>query len=216
MQIYNSNSYSVASAVRVAGGVPNRLGIARDTVESISQGLQEGIETADVLITTAGVSKGDYDLVKDVLAQYGKIELWSVRMRPAKPLAFGVLRGGKGQKIPLLGLPGNPVSSLVAFEQFGRPALLKMMGRSDVQRPTVQAVLEEPIYNYDGRRVYARAIVTKHDGTYHAKLTGDQSSNLLTSMSRANGLAICPEDVSMKDTGEVVTVQMIDWPETVF
>ena len=215
-KIYNSNSYSVASAVRVAGGIPNRLGIARDTVESITTGLREGIEKADVLITTAGVSKGDYDLVKDVLAKYGKIELWSVRMRPAKPLAFGVLSDDTGRQVPLLGLPGNPVSSLVAFEQFGRPALLKMMGRSDVERPTVQAVLEEPLYNHDGRRVYARVIVTKRDGTYHAKLTGDQSSNLLTSMSRANGLAICPEDVSMKDTGEIVTVQMIDWPETVF
>lgn len=215
-KIYNSNSYGVAAAVHAAGGIPKRLGIARDTVESISAALQEGMAEADVVISTAGVSKGDYDLVKDVLAQHGKIELWSVRMRPAKPLAFGMLSGDGGRQVPLLGLPGNPVSSLVAFEQLGRPALYKMMGRDDFERPTVQAVLEEPIHNPDSRRVYARAIVTKRNGTYYAKLTGEQGSNVLTSMSRANGLAICPEDDPVKEAGEVVTVQMTDWPESVF
>ena len=215
-KIYNSNSYGVAASVYAAGGIPKRLGIARDTVESISAALQEGMAEADVVISTAGVSKGDYDLVKDVLAQHGRIELWSVRMRPAKPLAFGMLSGDDGRQVPLLGLPGNPVSSLVAFEQLGRPALYKMMGRSDFERPTVQAVLEEPIHNHDARRVYARAIVTKRNGTYFARLTGEQGSNVLTSMSRANGLAICPEDDPIKEAGEVVTVQMTDWPETVF
>ena len=215
-KIYNSNSYGVAAAVHAAGGIPKRLGIARDTVESISSALQEGMAEADVVISTAGVSKGDYDLVKDVLAQHGRIELWSVRMRPAKPLAFGMLSGDGGRQVPLLGLPGNPVSSLVAFEQLGRPALYKMMGRNDFERPTVQAVLEEPIHNHDARRVYARAIVTKRNGTYYARLTGEQSSNVLTSMSRANGLAICPENDPIKEAGEVVTVQMTDWPESVF
>ena len=214
-KIYNSNSYGVAAAVHAAGGIPKRLGIARDTVESISSALQQGMAEADVVISTAGVSKGDYDLVKDVLAQHGRIELWSVRMRPAKPLAFGML-SGDGKQVPLLGLPGNPVSSLVAFEQLGRPALYKMMGRGNFERPTVQAVLEEPIHNHDARRVYARAIVSKRNGTYYAKLTGEQSSNVLTSMSRANGLAICPEDDPIKEAGEVVTVQMTDWPESVF
>ncbi|MYD50302.1 MAG: molybdopterin molybdotransferase MoeA [Dehalococcoidia bacterium] len=215
-KIYNSNSYGVAAAVHASGGIPKRLGIARDTVESISAALQEGMAEADVVISTAGVSKGDYDLVKDVLAQHGRIELWSVRMRPAKPLAFGMLSGNDGRQVPLLGLPGNPVSSLVAFEQLGRPALYKMMGRGDFERPTVQAVLEEPIHNYDARRVYARAIVSKRNGTYYARLTGEQGSNVLTSMSRANGLAICPEDDPVKQAGEVVTVQMTDWPESVF
>lgn len=214
-KIYNSNSYGVAAAVRAAGGIPKRLGIARDTVESISAAIWEGMAEADVVISTAGVSKGDYDLVKDVLAQHGRIELWSVRMRPAKPLAFGML-SGNGKQVPLLGLPGNPVSSLVAFEQLGRPALYKMMGRGDFERPTVQAVLEEPIHNPDSRRVYARAIVSKRNGTYYARLTGEQGSNVLTSMSRANGLAICPEDDPIKEAGEVVTVQMTDWPESVF
>ena len=214
-KIYDSNSYGVAAAVSRAGGVPKMLGIAGDQLESISAKLQEGL-SSDILITSAGVSKGDYDMVKDVLARYGKIEFWAVRMRPAKPLAFGLLEAPDGRAVPLLGLPGNPVSALVAFEQFGRPAIYKMLGRTDIRRPTIQAVLQEPIYNTDGRRVYARAIVTKREGKYYARLTGHQSSNLLTSLARANGLAICPEDVYKKDAGDTVTVQMLDWPEFLF
>ncbi|MCZ6788434.1 MAG: molybdopterin-binding protein, partial [Chloroflexi bacterium] len=165
--------------------------------------------------TSAGVSKGDYDMVKDVLAQRGEIAFWSVRMRPAKPLAFGVLRGADGRPVPHLGLPGNPVSAMVAFEEFGRPALLKMMGRTNLDRPTIEAVLEEPIVNNDGRRVYARAIVSRRDGTYYARLSGPQGSNLLTSMARANGLAICPEDVPVMEAGQMVQVRMLDWSEEV-
>ncbi len=214
-KIYNSNSYSLAAGVLRYGGVPRMLGIARDNLESMNARLREGLE-CDMLITSAGVSRGDYDMVKDVLAQHGRIDFWSVRMRPAKPLAFGVLRAPNGRSVPHLGLPGNPVSALVAFEQFGRAAILKMLGKKDLAKPAIEAVLEEPIYNNDGRRVYARVVVTRRDGAYHARLTGNQSSNLLTSMARANGLAICPEDLPRKDAGQVVRVQMLDWPEEVF
>ena len=214
-KIFNSNSFSVAASVLRYGGVPKLLGIARDDLDSMNAKLQEGLD-ADILITSAGVSKGDYDMVKDVLSQHGKIDFWSVRMRPAKPLAFGVLDAPDGRKVPHLGLPGNPVSAMVAFEQFGRAAIHKMMGRIQLGKPTIRAVLDEPIYNNDGRRVYARAIITRQNGTYHVKLTGDQGSNLLTSMARANGLAICPEGIPKMGTGEVVEVQMLDWPEDVF
>ena len=213
--IYDANSYSVAASVRRYGGVPRMLGIARDNLDSMNSKLREGLES-DLLITSAGVSKGDYDMVKDVLAQHGEIDFWSVRMRPAKPLAFGVLRADDGRGVPHLGLPGNPVSAMVAFEQFGRAAIHKMMGKKGFLKPRIRAVLDEPIYNTDGRRVYARAVVTKKDGAYHARLTGSQSSNLLTSMAGANGLAVCPEDLPMKDAGEVVDVLMLDWPEDVF
>ena len=108
------------------------------------------------------------------------------------------------------------MSALVAFEQFGRAAIHTMMGRGAAARPTIEAVLEEPIHNTDGRRVYARAIISRRDGGYVARLTGDQNSNLLTSMARANGLAICPEDEAVKQAGETVKVEMIDWPEEVF
>ena len=214
-KIYDSNAFSVAAGVLRYGGVPKLLGIARDNLDSMNAKLREGLES-DILVTSAGVSKGDYDMVKDVLAKQGKIDFWSVRMRPAKPLAFGVLDASGGRKVPHLGLPGNPVSALVAFEQFGRPAIRKMMGKSEHAKPTITAILDDPIVNTDGRRVYARAIVTKKNGAYHARLTGHQSSNLLTSMARANGLAICPEDLPRKEAGERVDVQMIDWPEEVF
>ena len=214
-RIYDSNSHSIAAGVQRYGGVPKVLGIAGDTLESMNTKLRAGLES-DILITSAGVSMGDYDMVKDVLAQHGKIDFWAVRMRPAKPLAFGVLTASDGRQVPLLGLPGNPVSALVAFEQFGRAAIHKMLGKTALRKPTIQAVLDEPIYNTDGRRVYARAIVTRRDGAYHVRLTGHQGSNVLTSMAYANGLAICPEDLPIKEAGETVEVQMLDWPEDVF
>ena len=213
--LYDSNSYGVAAGVLRYGGIPKVLGIARDNLDSMNAKLREGLDS-DMLITSAGVSKGDFDMVKDVLAQHGKIDFWSVRMRPAKPLAFGMLDAPDGRQVPHLGLPGNPVSALVAFEQFGRAAIYKMLGTTGYQKPVIEAVLDEPIYNTDGRRVYARAVVTKRNGTYHARLTGNQSSNLLTSMAGANGLAICPEDTPKKEAGEIVSVQMLDWTEEVF
>ncbi len=213
-KIYDSNTYGVAAGVKRYGGISVVLGIARDNLESMSAMLDRAMD-ADVLITSAGVSKGDYDVVKDVLAKHGQVDFWSVRMRPAKPLAFGVLDGPGGRRVPHIGLPGNPVSALVAFEQFGRPAIHKMMGKSRFDKPSVQAILEEPIVNNDARRVYARVQVTKRNGTYYARPTGHQSSNLLTSMARANGLAICPEDLPRKNAGETVTVEMLDWPEHV-
>jgi len=137
-------------------------------------------------------------------------------MRPAKPLAFGALDAPGGRRVPHLGLPGNPVSALVAFEQFARPAIRKMMGKELTPRPIVQAILDDPINNYDGRRVYARVVVYRENGEYRARLTGNQSSGVLTSMARANGLAICPDDRSRLESGEMATVQMLDWPEDVF
>ena len=214
-KIYDSNTYGIAASVIRCGGIPKLLGIARDNLTSMNAKLLEGLD-ADMLITSAGVSKGDYDMVKDVLAQRGKIDFWSVRMRPAKPLAFGALNAPDGRQVPHLGLPGNPVSALVAFEQFGRAAIRRMLGRPDAPKPTISAVLDEPIYNADNRRVYARAVVRRQNGAYRAELTGDQSSNLLTSMARANGLAICPEDQPRIDAGEMVEVQMLDWTEEVF
>ena len=118
--------------------------------------------------------------------------------------------------MPHLGLPGNPVSALVAFEQFGRAAICKMLGKPSCKKPTIKAILDDTIFNSDGRRVYARVVVIKCDGEYHARPTGPQDSNLLTSMVRANGLAICPEDSPKVNAGQLVEVQMLDWPEEVF
>ena len=213
--IYDSNSYGLAAEVKRAGGIPNILGIAGDNMDAINYKIDQSL-SSDMLISSAGVSKGDYDMVKNVLALRGKIEFWSVRMRPAKPFAFGLIKVSRDKYIPHLGLPGNPVSSMVAFTQFGKAAIRKMMGLPHSDMPTVEAILEDGIENLDGRRVYARVVVTKRDGIYYAKSTGHQGSNILTSMVFANGLAICPEHVNHMNAGEKVSVQMLDWEESFF
>ena len=210
-KIHNSNTYAIAAQVLRYGGIPKILGIGRDSVQSLNEKLDEGLDS-DMFISSGGVSLGDYDMVKDVLAKRGEIAFWTVCMKPGKPLAFGVIKGKKGG-IPHLGLPGNPVSSMVTFEQFARPAILKMMGKRNLTKPTVQAVIEDDITNTDGRRMYVRVTVTKHDEQYHACLTGPQGSGILTSMAKANGLAIIPENSSGVKKGGIVQVQMLDWSE---
>jgi molybdopterin molybdotransferase len=215
-KIYNSNTYSLAALVLRYGGIPRVLGIASDREEMLVKGLRRGLD-ADLLITSGGVSLGDYDMVKDVLAREGEINFWTVRVKPGKPLAFGAVRGtdrtGTVRNIPLLGLPGNPVSVMVTFELFARPAMLKMMGRRDLAKPVIEAVLEDSIENSDGRRVFARAIVEERDGQYFARTTGPQGSGILTSMSLGNGLAIVPEDEAGAGPGDRVQVMMLDWSQ---
>ena len=212
-KIYNSNAYSIAALTKSFGATPNIVGIAKDTVDSLVELLQRAMQSADMIVTSAGVSKGDYDVVKDVLARHGEIALWSVRMRPAKPLAFGTLNAPDGRKVPHLGLPGNPVSAAVAFEQFGLPAIRKMMGKPEARRPTVMATLDDPVYNHDGRRVYARVhVYATPDGDLRAASAGNQSSGAMTSMARANGLAICQHDVASMPAGAQVRVEMLGWP----
>ncbi len=210
-QIYNSNSYSIASQVRKYGGIPRVQGIARDNLEDLKSKIEEGLD-GDMLLTSAGVSVGEYDMVRDVLASRGEIGFWKVRMRPGKPLAFGTLTKG-GKTVPHLGLPGNPVSSMIAFEQFARPSMLKMMGRTRWVKPSVDAVLLEDIENQGGRRFFARALVEKKDGQYYARITGPQGSGILTSMAAANGLVVIPEHVALARAGEHCQVQMLDWTE---
>ena len=215
-KIYNSNTYSVAALVLRYGGIPRILGIALDSEDSLVARLRQGLD-ADMLITTGGVSAGDYDVVKDILAKEGEITFWTVRVKPGKPLAFGTIRGsskaGIVRNIPHLGLPGNPVSSMVTFELFVRPAILKMMGKKNLAKPTIEAVLEDSIVNSDGRRILARAVVRERNGRYFARLTGPQGSGILTSMSLANGLVIIPEDKARMEAGDVVKVMMLDWSE---
>jgi len=215
-KIYNSNTYSLAALVRRYGGIPKILGIALDSEHSVVAKLRQGLD-ADMLITTGGVSAGDYDLVKDILAKQGEISFWTVRMKPGKPLAFGIIKGvgkaGIARNIPHLGLPGNPVSSMVTFELFVRPAMLKMMGKKNLAKPTIEAVVENPVVNRDQRRLFARVIVEKRNGQYFARLTGPQGSGILTSMTSANGLMIIPEDKAEVVAGDIVQVMMLDWRE---
>ncbi len=212
-KIYNSNSYSIAAQVTRYGGAPMMLGIARDNIEDLEAKMKQA-KDADLLITSAGVSVGDYDVVKDVLTRMGAVNFWTVRMKPGKPLAFGTLRL-KNKEVPHLGFPGNPVSSMVSFEQFARPAIFKMLGRTNFEHVTILAKCEERVVNKDGRRVYIRVKVQQEEGQYIAKLVGPQGSGILTSMSRANGLMIVPEDSPSIEKGDIVQVQMIDWGEEI-
>ncbi len=209
-RLFDSNSYGVAAALRRWGGVPKLLGIAPDDMDALRPMLRRGLD-ADMLITSAGVSAGAFDMVKDALAELGSIDFWSVRMRPSRPLAFGRLRSEDGREVPHLGLPGNPVSALVALAKFARPAVAKMMGRTPQGLPTVEAILDNPIVNFDGRRVFARVTLERRGGVLHAKLTGAQGSNLLTSMAAAHGLAICPEEVEELPVGATAAVELLDW-----
>jgi len=156
---------------------------------------------------------GDYDVVKQVLAAEGDVSFWTVRMKPGKPLAFGTFKRSDGKKIPHLGLPGNPVSSMITFELFARPAIFKMMGRSNLTKPNIAAVLEDSIENRDGRRIFARVAVSRRNGKYFASITGPQGSGVLTSMMKANGLAVIPETTKLVKPGTVVEVVMFDWDD---
>jgi molybdopterin molybdotransferase len=204
-KIVSSNSYTLAAQVKDAGAIPIQLGIARDRKEDIEEKLRQGIR-ADVLVSSAGISVGDYDLVKDVLKDLGmEMVFWKVAMKPGKPLAFGTI-GGK----PAFGLPGNPVSSMVSFEQFVRPSLLKMMGHHQLFRPTIEAILKEDIQKEPGRRHYIRALVSFEKDRYFVTTTGAQGSGILRSMVRANGLVVIPENQEKVGAGEKVLVQLLD------
>ena len=216
-KIYDSNLYSIAALVKKYGCVPKILGITHDHEAETANKIKQA-QDADMLLTTGGVSMGDYDIIKDILARDHKMIFWQVKVKPGKPLAFGKIKGrdkkGGERSIPHLGLPGNPVSSMVGFELFVRPALLKMMGKTNYAKPTVMAIMEENITNDSGRRLYDRAIIEKRDGRYYARLTGPQGSGILTSMSLANGLVLIPEGKTIKK-GENVQALMLDWNEEV-
>ncbi len=205
VKIISSNSYTLAAQVKDCGAIPLQLGIARDRKEEIEERLRQGIR-ADVLISSAGVSVGDYDFVKDVMKDLGmEMVFWKVAMRPGQPLAFGTM-GGK----PVFGLPGNPVSSMISFEQFVRPSLLKMMGCRQIFRPLVEAILKEEIKKTAGRRYFIRGSVSFEKDQYVVTTTGEQGSGILRSMVRANGLIIIPEDREIVRAGEKVKVQLLD------
>lgn len=207
-KIYDANAYSIAALISEAGGIPWRLGIARDTVGELTAKIKEAL-SADLIVTSAGVSRGDYDVVKDVLLREGEVGFWTVRMKPGKPLAFGTFAAPDGRRVPHIGLPGNPVSSMVTFELFGRPALFRMMGRTGWERPVLRVIVEDRLENTDGRRFLARGIVRERDGRLYASLTGPQGSGILTSMALANALVVCPEDVPAVEPGEEADAIML-------
>ena len=205
-QIRNINGYSNAAQVHKYGGVPLALGIARDRADELSAKLRQGLESrVDLFVTSGGVSAGDFDLVKDVLAAEGRIDFWWVNMKPGKPMAFGTI-----DHVPLLALPGNPVAAMISFELFARPMIRKMLGYRQWAWDEVPARLREGIERKDGRRHYLRVRLTETERGLEAVLTGDQGSGILSSMVRADGLAVIPEDAEYLPEGSMVRVLLLD------
>ena len=209
-KIINSNSYGIAAAVQEAGGIPLLLGIARDTPMALKEKISQGLN-ADMLVLSGGVSMGDYDFTKVVFRELGaEMNFWKLAIRPGQPLAFGKIQGKLA-----FGLPGNPVSSMVTFEQLVRPALLKMSGCRSYGRPVVQAVFQERFSKRGDRRHFLRGILTREEGIFKVRTTGDQGSGILTSMVKANCLIDVPVEVERLNPGDEVVVQLLSgeaWP----
>lgn len=207
-QIYSSNSHTLMALVRECGAEPRQMGIARDEPAHLAEMIRAGLGS-DVLVTTGGISMGDYDYLKDVFGEVGvNILFWKVAQKPGKPMTFG-LAGNK----PVFALPGNPVSTSLSFELYVRPALRKMMGHLRLFRPTVHAVLTEDINKKAGRRNFIRGVVTRKGETLYAATTGAQGSGILRSMSAANGIIVLPEDTDHAKVGETVEVYLLDAEE---
>ena len=205
-KIATSNSYTLDALIRRAGAEPVNLGVARDSKESLREHLR-GAAEADLLITTAGVSVGEHDLVRDVLQELGgELKLWRIAMRPGAPVGFGLLRG-----IPWIGLPGNPVSTMVTFELFVRPAIRRLQGHRLPYRHTTPVTAAEPITLGPRLRHYLRAIVENGQ----ARLTGPQGSGILTSMVLANALLIVPAELSTVPAGTELEALVLDDPRHV-
>ena len=202
-KIINSNSYGIAAAVREAGGLPHLLGIAKDNPADLKAKIGQGLN-ADILVLSGGVSMGDYDFTKPVFQELGgEMNFWKLAIRPGQPVAFG-----KIGKTLAFGLPGNPVSSMVTFEQLVRPAMLQMCGHKVLSRPIVQAVFQERFSKRPDRRHFLRGILWMERGMLMVRTTGPQGSGILTSLVKANGLIDIPVEVEKLKPGDVVDVQV--------
>jgi len=201
----SSNSYTLDALIRLAGAVPVLLGIAADTKASVREHLERGIASCDLIVSTAGVSVGAYDHLRPVLEEMGCTMVVSkVRMRPGSPTSFGVVR-----RVPWIGLPGNPVSTMVCFELFVRPAIRKMQGHTLLYRRTVRTVTEEAIRTPGRLMHFLRAVVRETPEGWRARLTGPQGSGILTSMASANALLIVTEDADELPAGATLSALLL-------
>jgi molybdopterin molybdotransferase len=201
-KIHDMNSYALAAQVESLGARVLRLGIARDTEAAVADKLRQALKAgADLILSSAGVSVGAFDVVKNVVEEMGTINFWKVNVRPGKPLAFGHVRG-----VPFMGLPGNPVSALVTFDVFARPAICTLAGR-EWRLGLAEAITVEP-FQSDGRRTYVRVTVERREGQLYARTTGNQSSGVLTSLVAADGLLIVPENAGEIPAGTRLTIRL--------
>lgn len=205
-KIRSSNNYMIYGQVLLCSAVPVDLGIAKDTKGVIRKKILRGLDQdIDALVISGGISVGKYDFVKNVLLELGtKMKFWRVAMRPGKPLAFGIING-----IPVFGLPGNPVSSTITFEEFARPAILKMQGSDRIFRPAVRAAITHDFNKRKGLRYFVRVKVENKDGKLYASCTGMQGSNIISSLVLADGIAVLPEEAVLIKKGQSVSVQLL-------
>jgi molybdopterin molybdotransferase len=202
----SSNTYTLDGLIRLAGAEPVSLGIAADTPESVREKVERGIATCDLIVSTAGVSVGQYDYLRSVLENLGcRMTVTKVRMRPGSPTSFGIVRG-----VPWIGLPGNPVSTMVCFELFVRPAIRKMQGHTLLHRRAVRVTIEEPLDTPGRLTHFLRAVARETPDGWRARLTGPQGSGILTSMTRANALLIVPEEVEHLAAGATLGALLLD------
>lgn len=205
-QIRDSNRPLLRALLAEVGAEVIDYGIVGDDAQALTQTFTTAAERCDAVITSGGVSMGDYDLVKQVLVSLGGVDLWKVAMQPAKPFAFGAIAG-----TPLFGLPGNPVSVFVAFEQFARPALLKMMGHRALARPRLVGVMEEAVETDPEKTVFLRVTVKTRGGVRSARLAGGQGSNILSAAARADAFAVVERGSGRVAAGESVPLEMFGW-----
>lgn len=205
--IRDANRPLLSGLLSELGAEVHDYGIVPDDALRLRTTLQRAAEECDVVMTSGGVSMGDYDLVKAVLTELGGVELWKVAMQPAKPFAFGAIGS-----TPLFGLPGNPVSVMVAFEQFARPALLKMMGSRFLFRPRLPGVMTHRVETDPEKTVFLR--VTVDQPGFVATTAGEQSSNVLSAAANADAFAVVPAGVGVVEAGGAVPLEMFRWPES--
>lgn len=207
-QIRNSNAYTLASEIRKYNGIPHYIGIAKDSLSVTKELFSRALEF-DIVVSTGGVSMGKYDLVKEVLMELGaNISFETIRMKPGKPVIFG-----SRKNTIVFGLPGNPVSTMVSFIEFVRPALLKMSGARNLKKPEILAIADNDINKRKGRMEFLRGFFSITDGVVHVSTTGPQGSGILRSMSEANCLIVMSEDSTGCKKGEKVLVQLINHEE---
>ena len=203
--IRDSNSYVLAAYARQWGAEVKHLGIARDTVADLT-GRLSAAEGVDLIVSSGGVSLGDFDFVKDVLRSEGDVAIWQVRMKPGKPLAFGNIRG-----VPLLGLPGNPVAAAISFILFGRPSIRRMLGHMELKPRTIKVKTLDSLDNRGQRRHYVRAVVeTDASGSHVARVSGEQGAGILSSLATANALMVVPESLETVNAGTTLEAILID------
>ncbi len=207
-QIRDSNSFALRASVQSCGAEIGAIRACGDTLAEFEAALREVAAGCDVVITSGGVSMGDFDPVRDVLLNLAEVVFWKVAMKPGKPLMFALFEGK-----PTFGLPGNPASVMVAFEEFARPALLKMGGRRALQRATVAVRLDSPLHSAPGRTEFVRAKIRLENGEWHAQFSADQGSGRLSTMTGANALLVIAADCERLEAGEIVPARLIDCPE---